>query len=140
MWRRPRDCRKVMPDRGSCRRRRSRLIRRPGKARRAWLLGTRMTPRSSDRDVAAAKGLPEGYAGPWELPTTAIEAYPPTGEGTPGMAPGYPYDPKVFRSGCGGGQGIAGRLCRTVGAADDGDRGLSADRGRHAGHGSWVPV
>jgi len=48
-------------------------------------------------DVAASKGLPEGFAKPWELPTTAIEAYPPVaGEGTPGMAPGYPIDPKVF--------------------------------------------
>jgi mono/diheme cytochrome c family protein len=48
------------------------------------------------KDIANSKGLPEGFAGPWELPTTAIEAYPPTGEGTPGMAPGYPVDPKVF--------------------------------------------
>jgi mono/diheme cytochrome c family protein len=49
------------------------------------------------KDIAAAKGLPEGFAGPWEMPTTAIEAYPPAqGEGTPGMAPGYPVDPKVF--------------------------------------------
>ena len=28
------------------------------------------------QDVAAAKGLPEGFAGPWELPTTAISAAP----------------------------------------------------------------
>jgi len=49
------------------------------------------------KDVAVAKGLPEGFAGPWELPTTAIEAYPPNAkEGTPGMAPAYPEDPKVF--------------------------------------------
>jgi mono/diheme cytochrome c family protein len=49
------------------------------------------------KDIATAKGLPEGFAGPWEMPTTAIEAYPPVqGEGTPGMAPGYPGDPKVF--------------------------------------------
>jgi Cytochrome C oxidase, cbb3-type, subunit III len=49
------------------------------------------------KDIAAAKGLPEGFAGPWEMPTTAIEAYPPAaGDGTPGMAPGYPGDPKVF--------------------------------------------
>jgi mono/diheme cytochrome c family protein len=48
-------------------------------------------------DIAAAKGLPEGFAKPWELPTTAIQAYPPvSGEGTPAMAPGYPGDPKVF--------------------------------------------
>jgi len=49
------------------------------------------------KDIAASKGLPEGFAGPWELPTTAIEAYPPDAkEGTPGMAPAYPNDPKVF--------------------------------------------
>jgi hypothetical protein len=49
------------------------------------------------KDIAASKGLPEGFAGPWELPTTAIEAYPPNAnEGTPGMAPAYPGDPKVF--------------------------------------------
>ena len=48
------------------------------------------------KDLAAAKGLPEGFAGPWELPTTAIEAYPATKEGLPAMAPGYPNDPKVF--------------------------------------------
>jgi mono/diheme cytochrome c family protein len=49
------------------------------------------------KDIAASKGLPEGFAGPWELPSTAIEAYPAnTNEGTPGMAPAYPGDPKVF--------------------------------------------
>jgi mono/diheme cytochrome c family protein len=49
------------------------------------------------KDIAAAKGLPEGFAEPWRMPApTAIEAYPPTGEGTPAMAPGYPGDPKVF--------------------------------------------
>jgi hypothetical protein len=50
------------------------------------------------KDIAAAKGLPEGFAGPWEMPTaTAIEAYPPNAnEGTPGMAPAYPGDPKIF--------------------------------------------
>ena len=48
------------------------------------------------KDIATARGLPEGFAGPWELPTTAIEAYPATKEGLPAMAPGYPNDPKVF--------------------------------------------
>jgi mono/diheme cytochrome c family protein len=49
------------------------------------------------KDIAASKGLPEGFAGPWEMPTTAIEAYPAIkGEGTPGGAPAYPADPKVF--------------------------------------------
>jgi len=48
-------------------------------------------------DIATLKGLPAGFAGPWELPTTAIEAYPPVkSDGLPGMAPGYPNDPKVF--------------------------------------------
>ena len=49
------------------------------------------------KNIATAKGLPEGFAGAWELPTTAIEAYPPNSkEGLPGMAPAYPFDPKVF--------------------------------------------
>jgi len=48
------------------------------------------------KNVAVAKGLPEGFAGPWELPTTAIQAYPPTKEGLPAMGPGYPTDPEVF--------------------------------------------
>jgi mono/diheme cytochrome c family protein len=48
------------------------------------------------KDIAAAKGLPEGFAGPWELPTTAIQAYPPIqSQGTPGMAPAYPGDPEI---------------------------------------------
>ncbi len=49
------------------------------------------------KDVAVARGLPEGFAGPWDLPTTAIQAYPPNvREGTPAMAPAYPVDPKIF--------------------------------------------
>jgi len=49
------------------------------------------------KDLATSKGLPEGFAGPWEMPTTAIQAYPPNAnEGKPGMAPAYPGDPKVF--------------------------------------------
>jgi hypothetical protein len=50
------------------------------------------------KDLAVAKGLPEGFAGPWAMPApTAVQAYPPVAsEGTPGMAPGYPGDPKVF--------------------------------------------
>ena len=50
------------------------------------------------KDIATAKGLPEGFAGPWDIPTpTAIEAYPANAkEGTPGMGPAYPGDPKVF--------------------------------------------
>ena len=49
------------------------------------------------KDVAVAKGLPEGFAGPWELPTTAIESMPADAtQGMPGMAPAYPADPKIF--------------------------------------------
>ena len=49
------------------------------------------------KDVATAKGLPEGFAGPWELPTTAISARPQkTDEGTPAMGPADGVDPKVF--------------------------------------------
>ena len=48
------------------------------------------------KDIAASKGLPEGFAEPWTMPApTAIEAYPPTSEGTPAMAPGYPGDPAI---------------------------------------------
>ena len=46
------------------------------------------------KDIAAAKGHPE-YAQPWALPATAVQAYPHTKEGTPGMAPGNPADPAV---------------------------------------------
>jgi len=49
------------------------------------------------KNIAVAKGLPEGFAGAWELPTTAAQAYPAiTKEGTPGMAPAYPADPEIF--------------------------------------------
>lgn len=45
--------------------------------------------------AATAEGHPE-YAQPWPMPSTAIEAYKPiAGEGTPGMAPAYPADPKI---------------------------------------------
>jgi mono/diheme cytochrome c family protein len=47
------------------------------------------------KDLADEEGHPE-YAQPWTLPSTAIQAYPPVAsEGTPGMAPGYPADPKI---------------------------------------------
>jgi mono/diheme cytochrome c family protein len=50
------------------------------------------------KDIAVSKGLPEGFAGPWEMPIpTAVEAYPAdASQGTPGMGPAYPNDPKVF--------------------------------------------
>ena len=48
------------------------------------------------KEIAQEKGLPESYAEPWALPSTAIQAYPPVAsEGTPAMAPGYPADPKI---------------------------------------------
>jgi mono/diheme cytochrome c family protein len=47
------------------------------------------------KDVAGAEGHPE-YAQPWPLPATAVQAYKPiASEGTPGMAPAYPADPKI---------------------------------------------
>jgi mono/diheme cytochrome c family protein len=47
------------------------------------------------KDIAAAQGHPE-YAQPWELPSTAVQAYHPiASEGTPGMAPAYPADPAI---------------------------------------------
>ena len=46
--------------------------------------------------AAQSKGLDASYTKPWQVPSTGIEAYPPTKEGTPGMAPGYPGDPKIF--------------------------------------------
>lgn len=45
--------------------------------------------------VATAEGHPE-YAQPWPMPATAIHAYKPVAsEGTPGMAPAYPANPKI---------------------------------------------
>jgi hypothetical protein len=47
------------------------------------------------KDLATAEGHPE-YAQPWALPATAVQAYKPiASEGTPGMAPAYPADPKI---------------------------------------------
>jgi mono/diheme cytochrome c family protein len=49
------------------------------------------------KNIADAKGLPQGFAEPWDLPTTAIQAYPPdASQGTPGMGKAYPVDPEVF--------------------------------------------
>jgi hypothetical protein len=48
------------------------------------------------KDVAREQGLPASYAQPWTLPATAAQAYHPIGsEGTPGMAPANPADPKI---------------------------------------------
>ncbi|MGO9324808.1 MAG: c-type cytochrome [Terracidiphilus sp.] len=47
------------------------------------------------KDLAAEEGHPE-YAQPWPMPSTAVTAYKPiASEGTPGMAPAYPADPKI---------------------------------------------
>jgi hypothetical protein len=47
------------------------------------------------KDIAADEGHAE-YAQPWPMPSTAVQAYKPiTGEGTPGMAPAYPADPRI---------------------------------------------
>jgi len=47
------------------------------------------------KDVATAEGHPE-YAQAWPTPSTAVQAYKPiAGQGTPGMAPAYPADPKI---------------------------------------------
>jgi mono/diheme cytochrome c family protein len=48
------------------------------------------------KDIAAEKHLPEGFAEPWELPSTAVQAYPnDASQGTPGMAPANPADPAI---------------------------------------------
>lgn len=47
------------------------------------------------KEEAAEENLPASYAQPWALPTTAIQAYPHTNEGTPAMAPGNPADPRI---------------------------------------------
>jgi hypothetical protein len=48
------------------------------------------------KDIAVEKGLPAGFAQPWTLPATAVQAYPADAkQGTPGMAPAYPADPTI---------------------------------------------
>ncbi len=48
------------------------------------------------KDIAQEKHLPDSYAQPWALPSTAVQAYPPMrSEGTPGMAPANPADPAI---------------------------------------------
>ena len=50
-------------------------------------------PRSL-KDVAASENLPASYASAWQLPATAVQAYPHIDkEGTPAMAPANPADP-----------------------------------------------
>jgi hypothetical protein len=48
------------------------------------------------KDIAKEKDLPEGFAEPWSLPPTAIQAYPHDAkQGTPAMAPANPADPAI---------------------------------------------
>lgn len=48
------------------------------------------------KEVATENHLPEGFAEPWTLPSTAIQAYPhDTKQGTPAMAPANPADPMI---------------------------------------------
>jgi mono/diheme cytochrome c family protein len=48
------------------------------------------------KDLAQEKHLPEGFAEPWTLPATAIQAYPhDASQGNPGMAPANPADPAI---------------------------------------------
>ena len=48
------------------------------------------------KDIARERRLPEGFAEPWALPATAIQAYPhDASQGTPGMAPANPADPAI---------------------------------------------
>jgi mono/diheme cytochrome c family protein len=48
------------------------------------------------KEIAKDKNLPEGFAEPWKLPATAVQAYPPvTKEGYPAMAPANPADPAI---------------------------------------------
>ena len=48
------------------------------------------------KDIARERHLPEGFAEPWALPATAIQAYPhDASQGTPAMAPANPADPTI---------------------------------------------
>jgi mono/diheme cytochrome c family protein len=48
------------------------------------------------KDIAKEKNLPESFAEPWALPSTAVQAYPPVAkEGYPAMAPANPADPTI---------------------------------------------
>ena len=48
------------------------------------------------KDVATEEHLPEGFAEPWTLPSTAIQAYPHDAtQGNPAMAPANPADPAI---------------------------------------------
>jgi len=48
------------------------------------------------KEVAVENHLPEGFAEPWALPSTAIQAYAhDTKQGTPALAPANPADPEI---------------------------------------------
>ena len=48
------------------------------------------------KGIAQEKHLPEGFAEPWTLPATAVQAYPhDVKQGTPGLAPANPADPAI---------------------------------------------
>jgi len=48
------------------------------------------------KEIAQEKHLPEGFAEPWALPSTAIQAYPRDAkQGYPAMAPANPANPKI---------------------------------------------
>jgi cytochrome c553 len=48
------------------------------------------------KEIAAEKKLPEGFAEPWMLPATAIQAYShDMKQGTPALAPANPADPAI---------------------------------------------
>ncbi|MGA2169507.1 MAG: cytochrome c [Terracidiphilus sp.] len=48
------------------------------------------------KDIAQEKHLPEGFAAPWTLPSTAVQAYAHDfKQGTPALAPANPADPAI---------------------------------------------
>jgi len=48
------------------------------------------------KEIAAEKNLPEGFAQPWTLPATAVQANGKDAkQGTPALAPAYPADPAI---------------------------------------------
>jgi hypothetical protein len=54
------------------------------------------TPMRSLKEIAQEKHLPEGFAEPWTLPSTAVQAYPhDQKQGTPALAPANPADPAI---------------------------------------------
>jgi mono/diheme cytochrome c family protein len=65
----------------------------------AYIRALQLSQAATQSDVPSGvqvKNLPEGFATPWPLPGTAVQAYPPIAkEGTPGMAPANPADPAI---------------------------------------------